>query len=601
MRLVARCLALLALCCAPASWVHAVTLDPTGQPRDVTAQSQWWYEDAAQASISQIAASPSVASFATADPSTMYNLKPQQRLWVRLALDRPDAASAQWRLWVPLPLIDKVTLYTPAPGGADGWVAQSAGDSIAVAQWTEPGRYPRFQINLPPGNTVVYLQIKGSTPLNVPLWMASQTQAQEVDHQAYLGLGIVLGGLLLLVALCFVLGYTYRDMMYVLYGLYATLMVLAVGAYTGLAAQMLWNHSPVWADAAQGALALFTGGAALYFINAVLAVKRYSPRWANVLVVLGGAGPVLAVAFVLLDRGVGVLMLGAYILMVSTAGIYCALAAWRRGDGVGRWVFFAYCPLALSVLLAIFRAFGWIPISWLVQYGVVAAMLLEVPLLMVALNLRSRERHAAQTRSQAMATQDALTGLLAGHLFEDRVLQAVQRSRRHGEPAAVVLVSLVNHDTISATYGTTVAEQSILRSVIKLRRVLRDVDTAARVGPSRFGLILEGAKSRDSVTQVAARLIALGLMPLKGLVPEVTLQFQFSAVLLHEYDQDAQEIPTQLASVLDRLSPRTRRPIRFLASTAAMQAPMSSAGDSKPLGDNEVDIELDSLLPKTDS
>jgi hypothetical protein len=100
---------------------------------------------------------------------------------------------------------------------------------------------------------------------------------------------------------------------------------------------------------------------------------------------------------------------------------------------------------------------------------------------------------------------------------------------------------------------------------------LRDVDTAARTGPAQFGLILEGTQSREEVTQMAARLIALGLMPLKGLVPEVTLQFQFSAVVLREYTEAVTELEPKLQALLARISPRSRRPIRFLqtASTAA--------------------------------
>jgi GGDEF domain-containing protein len=84
----------------------------------------------------------------------------------------------------------------------------------------------------------------------------------------------------------------------------------------------------------------------------------------------------------------------------------------------------------------------------------------------------------------------------------------------------------------------SVAEQSLLRSVIKLRRLLRDVDTVSRVGEARFGLILEGVTSRSSVTDRAARLIAAGLMPLKGLKPEVTLQFHIAAVLMDERNME---------------------------------------------------------------
>jgi GGDEF domain-containing protein len=256
-------------------------------------------------------------------------------------------------------------------------------------------------------------------------------------------------------------------------------------------------------------------------------------------------------------------------------------------------VFFAYLPLALAVLAAVMRAIGWIPISWIVQYGVVIAMLIEVPMLMVALNIRSRERHAAQTREEALPTQDALTGLLTEHLFQDRLQQAVARSRRYGEDAAVVVVSLVNHRQITAIHGSTMTEQSLLRSVIMLRRLLRDVDTAARIGPSQFGLILEGVKSRDQVTQLGARLISLGLMPLKGFTPEVTLQFQFAGVLLREFTEDVTVLQPRLLDLLTGISPRSRRPIRFLQPTPTDAAPLAPNTPAPQAGQTPVVLQAD--------
>jgi two-component system, sensor histidine kinase LadS len=581
------------------SALPSIVLDAQGKPSSVAAQAAWWLDADGLASINDITATTTQAQFAQSSGETMYRLRSQQRLWVRLELDRPADATNGWKIWMPVPLIDVVTLYEQRDGLLGAWTASRAGDKIAVSQWPEYGRYPRFHLNLPAGKTVVYLQIQGSTPVTVPLLLATESEAQQVDHLAYLGLGVVTGSLLLLVALCFVMSYTYRDRLYLIYGFYAMLMILAVGAYTGLAAQIVWNNSPVWADAAQGALALFTSGAALFFIDTVLAVKRYAPRWATALRVLGALGPVLALVYVGLERYLGVSILSVYIVCVCYVGIHASVKAWRRGDVVARWVFFAYLPLAASVIMAIVRAMGWVPISWIVQYGVVAAMFLEVPLLMVALNIRSRERHAAQTRSESTVTQDALTGLLTEHLFQDRLHQTVRRARRSGEHAAVILVSLVNHASIVADHGPRVAEHSLLRSVIKLRRVLRDVDTAARVGQAQFGLILEGAQTRDQVTQVAARLIALGLMPLKGLVPEVTLQFQFSAVLLHEYADEADALQDKLQYVLSHMSPRTRRPIRFLSPNPSL-APASSLR-SESARDSvigpDAPTELDSVLP----
>jgi diguanylate cyclase (GGDEF)-like protein len=256
------------------------------------------------------------------------------------------------------------------------------------------------------------------------------------------------------------------------------------------------------------------------------------------------------------------------------------LAAWRRRDVVGKWVCAAYLPMTLSVLASFMRIFGWLPVSTASQYAVVLAMAVEVPLLLVALTIRSRDRHSAQVREQALTTHDALTGLLAPHLFQDRLRQVCTRYKRDGQSAAVMFIDLVNHGRIKETFGAAVAEQSLLRSVIKLRRLLRDVDTVARMGEARFAVVLEGASLRASVTERAARLIAAGLMPLPGLKPDVTLQFHIAALLLNERALDAAEVEAALHGQLAQMSPRTRRPIRFIMPEGPPPSSSSGGQDS---------------------
>jgi two-component system, sensor histidine kinase LadS len=538
--------------------------------------AHFWHEKPAQTTIEQAANAASTARYMPLSDETMFDLRPQDRLWVRLDLDRKINGPEHWVMWLPLPLIDSVTVHQLQADGK--WQSWRAGDRIAVGAWPEPGRYPRFHLELPQGKSQVFLQIQGSTPLSIPLYMGTEVPAQSADRQGFLGMGVIAGVLLTLVLMCMVTAYTYRDRLYLLYGLYMLIMVLAVGAYTGLSGYLLWDHSPRWADAAQGIQALLTAGGAIYFIEAMLGGRQFARRLSSALFVLGASAIPLAVVYFAVPRSVGVIILGVYMILVTTVGLTLATRAWRLGDPVGKWIFLAYAPLALAVLLALARAYGWIIVSWVVQYGVVAALLIEAPMMMVALHARSRQRHEIRTREQALKTQDALTGLLTEHIFDDRIRQTLARSIKRREDAAIVLISLVNFESIARAYGLPVAEQSVLRAVIKLRKVVRDVETVARVGTSHFGLILEGASHRSRITDIGARLIAQGLMPLPGLVPEVTLQFHLAAVVLRELPGADQDIKGGLQGLLRSMSARTRRPIRFLevASMGVTHPPKAS-------------------------
>jgi two-component system, sensor histidine kinase LadS len=554
---------------------HSSSVVIADSERDVfSANAFFWHEKPAKVGIEQASDAKSAANYMPLLQETMFDLKPQDHLWVRLDIDRKDASMDHLSVWIPLPLIDSVTLYQKQADG--NWRVLKAGDRVAVASWPEPGRYPRFQVDLAAKTSSLYLQVQGSTPLSLPIYMGSEVHAQAADREGFLGLGLMIGVLLTLVLVCIVTAYTYRDRLYLLYGGYMLIMILAVGSYTGLAAYLLWDQSPRWADASQGALAILTAGGALYFIEALLGGRQFAHRLSAFLLGLGVLALPLALLYCFVPRSMGVAILGVYMLLVSGIGLSLASRAWKRGYQVGKWVFLAYAPLVLAVLLAIARAYGWISVSWVVQYGVVIALLIEAPMMMVALNVRSRERHEIRTREQAMATQDALTGLLKEHIFDDRVRQTMARAIKRRDDSVIIVISLVNYEAIIQAHGLPVAEQSVLRAVIKLRKVLRDVETVARVGTSHFGLILEGVTHRSRVTEIGARLIAQGLMPLPGLVPEVTLQFHIAAALMCESPAHQRDLKAELMDVLNTMSRRTRRPIRFWEPTVSGGTPLTA-------------------------
>jgi two-component system, sensor histidine kinase LadS len=543
---------------------------------------QHWIDPTASKGIDQVAATQTAIRFEPLQSEKMFNLGLNDRLWIRVELDRSTQRTDHVILWIPLPLLDSVKLHQKDSAGR--WMVSEAGDKVAVASWPEPGRYPRFHLELPPGKSTIYLQVASSTPVSLPIHISSEQQAQAHDREGFLGLGLVVGVLLTLVITCFVTAYTYRDRLYMLYGFYMLVMVLAVGAYTGLSAYLLWDQSPKWADAAQGVLAMLSVGGAFFFIVELLGTRKTEQRLTWALNFLALASLPLALAYMLLPRAWGVIVLGVYVPVGATLALLLAGRAWLRGDQVGKWICIAYLPLALAVSMAIARAFGWVPVSWWVQYGVTLALLIEAPTMMVALHVRSRERHEIKTREQAMATHDALTGLLKEHLFDYRVNQAVKRSALRREDAAIVIVSLVNHEAIFQAYGSTVAEQSVLRAVIKLRRVLGDIETLARLGPSRFGLILEGPSHRDRITELGARIVAQGLMPLPGLVPSVILQFHVAAACLRELPPGDRDIKKELQDLLSGMSRRTHRPIRFLEVSS-----LPRTGAESPIGANPTD------------
>jgi two-component system, sensor histidine kinase LadS len=589
------CWLLLALLAGPAAAQPAagggtVVLRDAQEVVDVDALGPAWVDAAGTATIDEVASPAARSRFVQPRAGTIYTLGPQAALWVHLRVARPADERQGWVLEFPMPVIDRVTVYQ-RDGGR--WRGETAGDTLATATWPEPGRYPFFRLDIPAGQVRdVFIRIRHVSAGNFPIRLVTNAAHEQQAQVDYLGLGLVFGALLLLIAMCMTQSWAYRDRVYAWYAAYALVTTLAVSTYTGVAPHLLWPGFGALADAPQAILSYFAAASALLFVRRIIGIP---PRWRFVnrmVYAFGMGGLAMGVLHPALPKLPGLSLLGAYVVLATVACVLISLSAWRRGDVVGQWVFAAYVPLSLSVLMSVARIHGWMPVSFGTQYAIVVAMALEVPLLLVALSIRSRERHGAQIREQALSTQDALTGLLAPHLFHDRLRQVVARFRRDGEDSAVVLIDLVNYPRIKHHFGSAVAEQSLLRSVIKLRRLLRDVDTVSRIGEARFGVILEGASSRASITERAARLIAAGLMPLKGLKPEVTLQFHIAAVQLRERSLEADEIIDALADLLGSMSPRTRRPIRFLKPEDTHPVPVQ---ESSILDDSQM---LDSKSPR---
>lgn len=542
-----------------------------------------WLDPRGDATIDQVASAPGQARFQPAQPDAIHSLGPQAALWMHYRLLRSRDERQEWLVEFPMPVLDRVTVYQQ-----DGarWRAETAGDNLAVDSWPEAGRHPVFRLDLPTGQVRdVYVRIRHTTAANFPVELVTASAHNQRVQLEYLGLGLTFGALLVLIASCLSQSWVYRDRSYAWYAAYATVTALAMAAYTGVAAHLLWPGFGALGDGPQASLAYFTCGAALLFVRDLIGIPARHPVADKAVQALGLCGLLLGVSHAMLPKLPALALLSAYMITATVVNVGISLGAWRRGDRVGFWVFCAFTPVLVSMAMAAVRMFGWLPVSFVTQYAVVLALALEVPLLLVALSLRSRERHGAEIREQALSTQDALTGLLAPHLFHDRLRQVVARYKRDRENAGIVLIDLVNYPRIKAHYGSAVAEQSLLRSVIKLRRLLRDVDTVSRIGEARFGVILEGVTSRVAITDRAARLIAAGLMPLKGLKPEVTLQFHIAAVLLEERVMEADELVDALAELMRSMSSRTRRPIRFIQPENTQPAGLQ---DSSLLSDEDL-------------
>lgn len=539
---------------------------------ELAGQVATWLESGSRASIDEVARTPQ--AFTPVAARSRHALYNGNTLWLHLRVVRAAGNTAQWTLNVPAPYVDAVTLYQRPDGKT--WIAQSAGDTLAQVQWGQRGLYPEFTLDLPSGVPQdLYLQVRNFKPLSVPVRLTTAPLREGQRQLESVGLGLVIGTLLTLAALSVIRHYEHKNPFDLKAAWYGLLVALSVAQVNGVLNAVLWTAWPTWADYANSILPLLTVGTSLLFVRKLYALSTHFHRYDKTLVLIAWGTLGAVVGYVLLGRDVADQIGTTALLAATTVGLLVTVMSWRGGSTIGTWLMLAYVPQCVCLMWLMAEAFDLVTNQWEMRYFMSLSVALSVPTLMYALSRATHDRKEVALRAGQLPTQDALTGLLTAQAFQSHVEEAYQRAIDTREPVALVLVSVINLERIRATMGDTTAEQCMLRAVIKLHRILRDVDPAARIDTARFAMVLEGVASRQALTERLVKLVASGLIPLQGLEPEVTLQFQAACVLLHDNPVPPERVLEDLSGVLAGISPRTRRPIRFLEPVPTQAAPLS--------------------------
>jgi diguanylate cyclase (GGDEF)-like protein len=129
-----------------------------------------------------------------------------------------------------------------------------------------------------------------------------------------------------------------------------------------------------------------------------------------------------------------------------------------------------------------------------------------------------------QEKLEYLANYDSLTGLPNRALFRDRLAQAMERSRRSGQPMALLFLDLDRFKVVNDSLGHEVGDRLLCHVAGTLTNSLRNVDsvgrkvtgepfTLSRLGGDEFTVIAESIGGAEDAALIARRLLEALAVP----------------------------------------------------------------------------------------
>lgn len=144
-----------------------------------------------------------------------------------------------------------------------------------------------------------------------------------------------------------------------------------------------------------------------------------------------------------------------------------------------------------------------------------------------------------------LAHHDALTGLPNRRMFEQRLAQVLELSRRTGRSCALLFVDLDDFKAINDTHGHAVGDrvlQAVARTIVG---AVRQVDTVARMAGDEFTVLCENVDSEEAALQIVTKLQHAFEPPLDIDGEPLAVR---ASIGLSLFPRDAQDARTLMAS-----------------------------------------------------
>lgn len=206
-------------------------------------------------------------------------------------------------------------------------------------------------------------------------------------------------------------------------------------------------------------------------------------------------------------------------IYLNAAG--CRMIGVAREDIVGKEIFGIYPSWAREIIVREARPTAERDGLWSGETAMLDPQGKEIPVSQVVIAHRDaaggirffssiardiRERKAYEARIQHLANFDAVTGLPNRTLLGDRAAQGIAHARRFSRSVALISLNLDRFKLVVDSAGHSAGDE-LLRAVgERLRQVVREGDTAARLSADTFAVLAADLARPDDVLAVVRKI-----------------------------------------------------------------------------------------------
>ncbi len=344
--------------------------------------------------------------------------------------------SHDWILEIDYAALDYVDVYYPV----DGVFAQlQSGDRRPQSVRRSRNNFHVFYLRLPPNQaTDVYIKVRTSSSLQIPLSIWSPAEFFESRSLTRLGHGVYLGVLFIMAAYNLMLFFSLRERSYLYYVLYISAFAFLQSSIAGLTFQYLWPDSPAWNNVSipflMGAAFFF----AVLFTRSFLATHQHS-RYTDWLIQAVGVFSLLVMLLSIvanyqaaLTSGNLLTMLGSLVLLWSGA-----LATYKKVPGA-IYFLLGWAFLLLGSTIFMLVSIGMIQPNTFTENAARYGSALEALLLALALGEKIKVVREEKTRIADKARADLQAG--------NRELSLGLAQREHNDSLKDEFLANVSHE-----------------------------------------------------------------------------------------------------------------------------------------------------------